>query len=224
MVGGYDCQEYSVPVAGRTLRLLGPKYPHALNDDPRLQQRYLQDGYKPYWAQPWPMAVMLAEHVIENVPPGPEPVLELGAGLGIAGLALSLAGFRVVVTDYDGDTLDFVRASAELNRIDVHQIRPLDWRAPPSESYAIIVGAEVTYEKRSHQPIAALLTACLKPGGRAFLSDQNRVTAAEFAEALRAERLTFDTVAGQAKAIPAFDSVDGGVFNGRIFRVRPEQS
>jgi predicted nicotinamide N-methyase len=42
-------------------------------------------------------------------------VLEVGAGLGLAGLALAQAGFRVVITDYDEDALAFVRASAERN-------------------------------------------------------------------------------------------------------------
>ena len=218
--GKYECQEYSIPVAGRVVRLLGPKYPHALNALPGARQRAEEDGYKPYWALPSPAAVMLAEYVIGHVEPSPDPVLELGAGLGIVGISLSMAGHRVVVTDYDEDSLAFARASAKLNGVELHAVQPLDWRSPPSDSYALIVGSDVAYERRSLQPIAALLAACLKSSGKAFISDLNRATAGEFPEALRSVELVFDTVATRAKAIPAFDAVDNRVFNGRVFRIQ----
>ncbi len=218
--GKYECQEYSIRVAGRALRLLGPKYPHALNNDPEAQRRSEADGYKPYWAQPCPAAVMLAEYVIEHVEPGPDPVLELGAGLGIAGISLTMAGHRVVLTDYDEDALAFARASAGLNGVDLHDARLLDWRCPPDDRYGLIVASDVLYERRSLEPIAALLAVCLKPSGGAFLSDLNRAMADEFPEALRAAGLAFDTVPARAKAIPAFDAVDGRVLTGRIFRVQ----
>jgi predicted nicotinamide N-methyase len=217
--GKFECQEYSIGVAGRPLRLLGPKYPHALNDDPEARRRSEDDGYKPYWAQPCPAAVMLAEYVIEHVKPSEEPVLELGAGLGIVGLSLSTAGHRVVVTDYDADALAFAQASARLNGVEFHEVRLLDWRNPPPERYRLIVASDVVYERRSLHPIAALLAACLMPAGQAFFSDLNRTTADEFPDALRAAGLTFDTVPANAKAIPAFDAVDGRVFSGRIFRI-----
>ncbi len=155
--GRYECQEYAIPVAGRTLRLLGPKYPHALNEDPAVRRRSEEDGYKPYWATPCPAAVMLAEYVIEHAEPGPDPVLELGAGLGIAGIALGMAGHRVVLTDYDEDALAFARASAKLNGVSLQDVQRLDWRFPPPGRYALIVASDVVYERRSHQPIATLL-------------------------------------------------------------------
>jgi predicted nicotinamide N-methyase len=220
-------QEYVIPIAGRTLRLLGPRFPHSLNTDPRFQNRADDDEYKPFWALPTSPAVMLAEHVIREMPPGMEPVLELGAGLGIASLALAMAGYPVVATDYDADALAFVQASAKLNGVELLAVRQLDWRKPPSEQYGVIVGAEVAYERRSHPALAALLTQCLAPAGRAFISDLNRTTADAFPEALAAAGLAFDTVRAQARAIPSFDSIDGRVFKGRIFRIwktRPQAS
>ena len=213
----YECQEYSLRVSGMTLRLLGPKYPHALNDDPEVRRRCEEDGYKPHWALPFPASVMLAEYVIRHVQPGPDPVLELGAGLGIAGISLSMAGFPMVITDYDEDALAFIRASAQRNGTPLREVRLLDWRKPPAEQYAMIVGADIVYERRSLRPIAALLATRLKPGGRAFISDPNRTMGDEFPDALRTAGLTFETVKAQAKAIPAFDAIDGRVFHGRVF-------
>jgi 2-polyprenyl-3-methyl-5-hydroxy-6-metoxy-1,4-benzoquinol methylase len=246
MLAQYETQEYRIPVAGRMLRVLGPKYPHALNDEPRYRQSSEADGYKPTWAQPWPAAVMLAEHVIASVsasaesrdglradhdssggkafphracPPSPQSVLELGAGLGIAGLALAMAGFRVVITDYDEDALLFVRASAALNAVELHDVRRLDWRQPPAERFPLIIGSDIVFEKRHHAALAALLAACLEPDGRAFFSDQNRTAADAFPHVLAAVGFACDIVRAQAKAIPGFDSIDGRILNGRILCV-----
>jgi len=242
MLGRYQTQEYSIPVAGRTLRILGPKHPHALNDEPGYRQRFDADGYKPTWGQPWPAAVMLAEHVIGSLPLAGEkgtgsgkkgtgtspqrlgasplfPALELGAGLGIAGLALTLAGYRVIITDCDEDALAFIRASAALNGLTPHDVRLLDWRRPPAEQFPLILGSDIIFEQRSHPVLAELLVKCLTPDGQAFFSDQNRTAADGFPRALEAAGLTWEVVPAGAKAIPAFDAIDGSVFNGRVFRV-----
>ncbi len=219
MIGGYETQEYKIPVAGRTVRLLGPKYPHSLRNDPKVEQRFKADGYMPYWATPWPGALMLAEYIVRHLQPEPRPLLELGAGLGLVGVSLSMVGHRVVVTDYDEDALAFVRESAKLNGVALHDVRLLDWRDPPADRYAAIVAGDVLYEKRNHEPVAALLAACLEPGGAAFLSDQNRSAAEGFPEVLRAAGLTLEATATQCQAIPRPDATDGRVFKGTIYRI-----
>lgn len=219
MVGHYETQEYAIPIVGRTLRLLGPKWPHSLRNDPQVEQRFLEDGYMPYWATPWPGALMLAEYLIRNVEPTQEPVLELGAGLGLVGISLSMAGHRMVITDYDQDALLFVRASAALNGVELHDVRPLDWREPPAESFAMIVAGDVLYEKRDVEPIATLIASCLKPGGCALVSAQRRSAVEAFPAVLEASGLRFDTVAVQCKAIPRPDAIDGRVLKGTVYRI-----
>ncbi len=220
-VGRFETQEYVVTIAGRTLRILGPRDPHALHYDPQAQARWEQYGYKPYWAQPWPAAVMLAEHVLTQLAADPDsqPILELGAGLGIVGLALTQAGYRVVITDYDEDALAFVRGSAILNDLAVYAVRLLDWRAPPEDCYRTIVAAEVLYSRMHHQPLATLLKTRLKPGGVAWLSDTNREEAEPFPALVRGLGLACEAVPTTANAIPAHDARDGRVFDGRVFRV-----
>jgi predicted nicotinamide N-methyase len=219
MLGRYETQIYVIPIAGMTVRVLGPRYPHALNDDPAVRQRAEADGYQPHWAQPWVAAVMLAEHVIQHGVSKQEPILELGAGLGIAGVALAMAGYRMIVTDYDEDALRFVRASAELNGAELQAARCLDWRQPPAESFETIVGADLLWEKGNHAPLAALLAACLRAAGQAFLSDPNRSATEAFPGALQAAGLTYEKHAARARAIPAFDAIDGRVLNGAVYRI-----
>ncbi len=219
MVGRYECQEYAVPAAGGTVRLLGPRYPHALRNEPEMQKRFEEDGFVPHWASPWPAAVMLANDVIGGIGPTPQTVLELGAGLGLPGIAIARAGHCVVVTDYDEDALVFIRENASLNGVELAGVHWLDWRDPPEESYDVIVGSEVLYEKRNHAPIIDLIRACLRPGGRAFFSDTNRRATDAVFDVFRAARLDCRVVPASAPAIPNFDSIDGRIFRGRILRV-----
>lgn len=215
----FECQEYAIPVAGRTLRLLGPKYPHALNQDPEVLRRSQVDGYKPFWAQPWPAAVMLAEHVLAHIAPQPKPLLELGAGLGTAGLALAMAGHRVIATDYDEEALGFIRASAALNQVRLADTRPLDWRSPPPEQYALIIASDVAYDPANHAPLARFLAQCLTQNGQAFVSDLNRRAADDFPAALHSAGFQVDSTPARAQAIAAFDAIDGRILDGRVFRI-----
>lgn len=219
MVGRFETQEYRIPVAGRTLRLLGPMHPHALRNDPEVDRRFVADGYMPYWAYPTPTAVMLAEYVCANVTPEKGAVLELGAGLGLVGLALSLCGYRVTITDYDHDALEFVRANAALNAIETAAACWLDWREPPAEQYRLILGGDVVYEKRSHVPIAALLASCLSSGGLGIFSDQNRRAAETFPEAVSAAGLRCERVFVSGPAIPRHDAIDGRILKGTLYCV-----
>ena len=219
MVGRYETQEYVIPVAGRTVWLLGPKQPHSLRNAPDVEERFLDDGYMPYWATPWPGALMLAEYVISNLVPTAEPVLELGAGLGLVGVSLALAGHSMVVTDYDEDALAFVRENAARNGAQLLEVKALDWRDPTPRTFATIVAGDVLYEKRNHQPIADLLAACLDPGGVALLSDPNRTAAEVFPDALLAVGLHFETHAVTSRAIPRPDAIDGRVFKGTVYRI-----
>jgi len=214
-----EAQEYFIPVAGRTLRLLGPKDPHALQDDFERRQRLQDPPEAAYWAEPWQVGFMLAEYLIREVPPPAEPVLEIGAGLGLVGLSLAMAGYRVILTDYDEDAVEFARRSAALNGINLHDARVLDWRQPPAERFGMIVGGEILYHPSKLPAVAALLSKCLKPGGRAFLSDLNRTSAAGFADAARSASLAVDKVAVEGEAIQRPGSVDGRCFRGTIYVV-----
>lgn len=52
-----------------------------------------QEDWDPYWARPWPSAAALAARLLQsNELVAAKAVAELGAGLGLAGLAAALAG------------------------------------------------------------------------------------------------------------------------------------
>lgn len=212
-------REYPISVGGRTVHLLGPADPDALCDDPDVERRFQQDKYLPYWATPWPAAVMLANHLRQRLAPGPGPILELGAGLGLVGISLALAGHRVVVTDYDQDALRFVRLNAARAGVTLGGVHRLDWRDPPPERYATIVAADVLYERRNHQPLARFLAAGLAERGTAWICDPDRGAAVGFDDALRAEGLVSHTSPARAPALSPLDTVDRREVTGTIHHI-----
>ncbi len=193
-IGRFEAAERAFRFGPHTLRLLVPRAAGGLLDDPDVHRRFEEDEYMPYWAECWPAGERLARHLLDEAPFAPgaailapgAAVLELGAGLGVVGLALAQAGRRVTITDYDADALAFVAASAALNGVTPAGIELLDWRHPPPRRFDHVVAADVLYERRSHEPILALLAACLADGATAYLSDPHRSIANGFPQLARA--------------------------------------
>ncbi len=117
------------------IRMVQPADPDRLLDDPGVRDWNRRDDYMPYWAYLWPAAYLLAEAVArEEWPAGPGgapiEVLEIGCGLGLAGLVAMARGLRVQFSDYDRAPLEFVARSAAENGFDEsrYRTRLLDWR------------------------------------------------------------------------------------------------
>lgn len=213
-------RQYRITVAGRELVILGPADPHALHAAADRQRMALGEDYAPWWATPWPGAVMLVEFLAGHVEPPANPVLEIGAGLGLAGVGLAAFGFRVVVTDYDPEAIEYARRNAQHNQVNLADARTLDWREPPNETWTMIVGADCIYHPRDLKPIAGLIYKCLTNDGVAWLSDQNRAKLDLFRSELDEVGLAFDVHEASARPIPRPDSVDGRTFRGKILEIR----
>ncbi len=206
----------SVLVAGRPLVLVRPAEPDRMLADPEVIAWNRRDDYMPYWAYLWPGAVLLAEAVAAEPWVTGGPALEIGCGLGLAGLAALGRGLSVCFSDYDEAALGFAARSAAANGFDPasYTTRRLDWRAPPDERFAVILGADVLYESRLVPLVAGLLDAMLAPGGLALIAGPYRVPAEGFAPEVAARGLSCEAVAVSA------ESADLGPVRGTLHRVR----
>jgi predicted nicotinamide N-methyase len=202
-VGRFACRTYVVPVAGMPLRLLGPRSPDDLLDDPDVAARFARDEYLPYWAVPWAAAVMLAEHVAARRRPSARPVLEIGCGLGLTAVAMARGGHCVIATDYDADALAFTRENARLNGVVLEEVRHFDWREPPDVRFETIIGADVLYEARLLEPVVMLLARCLAADGRAYICDPARRAADGFTESLTVAGLSVEVTGVEARDVTA---------------------
>jgi predicted nicotinamide N-methyase len=209
--------EYTGPVTvtrlefgGRPIRLVRPADPDRLLDDPLVRQWNQRDDYMPYWAYLWPGAFFLAEVVAsERWPAGGHPLsplraLEIGCGVGLAGLVALDRGLSVCFTDYDRAPLHFVRRSAHENGFDPasYTTRLLDWRDLPEETYPVILGSDVLYERRLVPLVAALLAKLLQPGGVGLITCPGRTSAEGFSPALESHGLAcrVETIEARSEA------------------------
>ncbi|HEX2092334.1 MAG TPA: methyltransferase domain-containing protein [Longimicrobiaceae bacterium] len=151
------------------------------------------DERLPYWADLWPSARALARRVLD----GPLPrgrTLELGCGVALPSLALLARGAEVLATDYYEDALLFARANAERNGLGGLPVRLLDWRDPPRElgCFGAVLAADVLYEQRNAELLAALLSRVVAPGGRVVVADPGRAYRSVFEERMREEGWTVE--------------------------------
>jgi predicted nicotinamide N-methyase len=174
-----------IRVGTTTLRLVRPAEPDRLLDDGAVADLNRHDDYMPYWAYLWPGAYLLAES-IQNRSWSGERALEIGCGLGLAGLAGMSRGLSVHFTDYDDAPLEFVARSVSENDFDPSRFSKsrLDWRSPTAEIYPLIFGADVLYERKLVPLVANVLARMLAPGGAAWIADPYRVAAEDFPLAL----------------------------------------
>jgi len=151
----------------------------------------------PYWAEPWPSGEALIRFLLsEQAPRRPGPVLDLGCGLGLAGMAALRRGWDVELADFHEDAVELLRENLALNGWDPGRARRLDWRRPPPRRWRTVLAADVLYEAPFAAQLADFLDAALEPGGRALIAEPHRpvaeegltLLAARFAGRLRAGR------------------------------------
>lgn len=131
----------------------------------------------PFWQYVWPSAEVMARLVFAHDWQGKGAslrALELGAGVGVVGLAGLAAGLSVTFSDYQEPALRVAACNAVRNKFSQFQTQMLDWNAPAGEKFPIIFGCEVIYEQAIHKPILNVLDQMLAPGGVAWLGDPGR--------------------------------------------------
>ena len=205
----------TITIAGRPVVVVRPVDPDRLLDDPDVLAWNRREDYMPYWAYLWPGAFLLAEAVAAEPWGNTGDVLEIGCGLGLAGLVALSRGLHVTFTDYDEAPLDFVARSAAASGFDPGSFATarLDWRTPTAGRFGVILGADLLYEQRLVPLVADVLAAKLEAGGLALIADPYRVAAEGFAAAVEARGLTCEAVPVSA------ESAELGPVRGTIYRV-----
>lgn len=213
----YEVRTERFSHADLEVEMLLPRSADALID----HSEFEADERLPYWAELWPAARALTRFLLDAPPPR-GPVLELGCGVALPSLALRARGVRVLATDYYEEALDFARANAERNGFAPPDLTPLDWRHPPPElgRFPLVVAADVLYERRNADALAALLPRVVASAGSALLADPGRVYAGEFERVMERQGWTTEVLAvlREAAAGPVVYS------RVRLLRLRPPQN
>lgn len=143
----------------------------------------------PFGLLVWESSLALADRLAAEAPAlrGTE-VLEIGAGVGLAGLAAAAAcGARVTQTDHSPEALALCRRNAGLNAVAGVACEQADWRDwRVDRRYPLVIGADVLYDREAHGLVAAILARNVARGGRALLADPERRHTPTFCAMLRA--------------------------------------
>lgn len=127
----------------------------------------------PYWALVWSGAEAVARGLLGGPSLVGRSVLDLGCGLGLAGLAAALHGGRVWFADRCPEALSFAAASAAANGLSEWACVELDFTADRLERrFDVILAADVVYDRALHGALARFLESHLADGGSVWLTDR----------------------------------------------------
>ncbi len=135
----------------------------------------------PMWAKLWEASAVLVQHMADLPVDHKRSILELGSGLGVAGITAAAMGHEVTLTEYDPNAMAFLQANATLNACDSAQVRRLDWFKPDLEgTFDLIIGSELVYQEEAVDALGAIFDRYLDPQGKVILAERVRSTGAIF--------------------------------------------
>ena len=169
----FDVAERTIILGrGKALRLLCVRDVDALLD----REEYIREERLPYWAEVWASGVALARYIAEHPFPSEGTVLDLGCGIGTAGIAAALTGHRVLACDYDPDALAFARCNAHLNRVASRmRFKWVNWHRPALRGeFPYILGADILYDRDDIGPLVRFFDRYTAAGGKVLLANPDR--------------------------------------------------
>ena len=163
-------------------------------DDPngrKLKVRQFSDYFFSSGCRVWDASAALARWILQQeVCIAKRDVLELGAGVGLVGVAAAYAmATRVVLTDNEALLLPNLRHNIKLfessstgqrmaryNNLAKLEVSPLDWSDPPADlvaahgTFDVILASDVVYSSGAVTGLVGAVRALLKPGGTLLMS------------------------------------------------------
>ena len=130
----------------------------------------------PFWVKIWEVEVVLA-NLVASFPVKPNTqILELGAGLGVAGMVAASFGHKVTITDYKEEILDFVRVSSYVNNCFSNiRLELLDWLNPKElGEFDVIIASEILFHESFFNPLLNVFKKYLKPNGTIYMTHDIR--------------------------------------------------
>jgi predicted nicotinamide N-methyase len=179
-IAGWPARLESEWICGREIRIYSPS-----DLEERLDRHQLlhDDGYvPPYWALLWSGSRELARHLAASADLAGRTALDVGCGLGLLALAAARSGARVTAIDREPAAIEFLRASAAANALEIEAMVG-DPSVLGERRFDAVMAAEILYEREAFRDLARALVRLTVSGGMLWIADAGRVdTRAFFAE------------------------------------------
>jgi predicted nicotinamide N-methyase len=142
------------------------------------KRRISDELHLPYWAELWDSAFGIGHVLVEAGEVSGNTSLDLGCGMGFAGMVASAMGYRVMLADLEADALLFAQYNAPDG-----EARRLDWRTDRlGRRFDLIIGADVLYDRKQWEFLEPFWRAHLSSGGEVLLGEPGRQTGDLFIE------------------------------------------
>lgn len=150
------------------------------------RERLLHDEstVPPYWALVWGGSRALAIKLATSIDCAGRSVLDVGCGLGLVALTAASRGARVTAIDREVAPIEFLEASAKLNRIDIAACVGDVATARLGQAFDLVLAADLLYERSEFTRLADALSGLVAPGGTLWVADPQRVDTSSFYEGL----------------------------------------
>jgi predicted nicotinamide N-methyase len=155
-------------------------------------------------------AVALSRHLEARGALRGERIVELGCGLGLAGITAGLLGAKVTFTDYVATALAHAEQNCRLNGVAsaMADFVPLDWEDPGDiGKFSLALGSEILYDYFTHSALIDLLERILEPNGTILFADRKRLVVSRFLGRLAGKgfKCTEETIPVRIEGFPEQD-------------------
>ncbi len=113
-----------------------------------------------------------------------EKILEIGCGIGLASLVLSMRSQNISATDQHPESPKFLSFNSELNDLPPIPFELSRWEQPASSpaQFDLIIGSDVLYEQASLAPLSSFITHHARANCEVVIVDPNRGLRAKFSK------------------------------------------
>lgn len=166
----------AVEVVGRMWQITSVQSPEELLDTAEEWEHF------PYGLLLWESAIGLSRHIAARPAlAAGKRILEIGTGVGLAGIVARECGAEVSQTDHHKAALILAGQNARQNGVSGIKTFLADWRTWQDNSqYDLILGSDVIYERSMYFYLESIFNRNLKPDGSLLISDPGRPQALEF--------------------------------------------
>lgn len=171
-------------ICGREIKITIPADPEAvLSEAVELEAESAGDS-DPYWCLVWAAAPKTAQLILQADwdTSSQLTAIELGCGVGLAGIAAQHAGMAVTFSDYSAPAVEQAVSNAAANGFDNSEGLVLDWNSPTDQQFDYLLGSDILYDKANHKPILKVLRKMMSQDGEAWIGDMGRYALEGFVE------------------------------------------
>ena len=198
----------TVALSGRDIQLELPADPERILRQATVVEQSGGSPCDPYWSVLWDAAPKTAELIVRHPWPTGLTALELGCGLGLAGIAAALAGLQVTLSDRVPEAVELAVRNARANGLEQVSGLVLDWSAPIARQFDVILASDVLYDRAGHAALLHVVASMLTDDGVVWIGDTGRSNAPDFIDQAAQQGWQIEITDARGRVLPRFHPLD----------------